>query len=164
MKWYRQAIAKGDVRARCNLDFLEKMISAMQGDADAQYNLGLCYADGRGVSKSYAEAVKWYCKAAEQGHTRAQNNLGNCYSRGQGVLKDMVEAVKWYRKAAEQGYVVSQLRLGECYENGEGVPMDKVEAIKWYRKIAEKNGAWEKLAQRKIMRLEDSFLIDKNIG
>ena len=50
--------------------------AAEQGDADAQCKLGLCYANGCGVSKNYAEAVKWYRLAAEQGDTGAQNNLG----------------------------------------------------------------------------------------
>ena len=36
----------------------------------------------------YAEAVRWYRKAAEQGHARAQCNLGYCYANGQGVTKD----------------------------------------------------------------------------
>ena len=37
-----------------------------QGDADAQFNLGWLYENGWGVSKDYAEAVKWWQKAAEQ--------------------------------------------------------------------------------------------------
>ena len=31
--------------------------------AQAQYNLGVCYHDGQGVAKDYAEAVKWFYKA-----------------------------------------------------------------------------------------------------
>ena len=51
---------------------------AEQGDATAQYNLGVCYANGKGVEKDAEEAVKWYHKAAEQGNARAQYNLGVC--------------------------------------------------------------------------------------
>ena len=40
--------------------------AAEQGDADAQCNLGQCYAEGVGVDKDPAEAVKWFRKAAEQ--------------------------------------------------------------------------------------------------
>ena len=46
--------------------------AAEQNDAEAQYNLGVCYANGRGVAKDEAEAVKWYRKAAEQNNARAQ--------------------------------------------------------------------------------------------
>lgn len=48
---------------------------AEKGNAEAQYNLGLCYARGDGVPRDFAEAVKWYRKAAEQNHTGAQYNL-----------------------------------------------------------------------------------------
>jgi TPR repeat protein len=41
--------------------------SAQQGYAWTEYNLGFMYANGKGVSQDYTEAVKWYRKAAEQG-------------------------------------------------------------------------------------------------
>ena len=72
-------------------------------DASAQNNLGDCYYYGNGVEQDYAEAVKWYRKAADQGEASAQFNLGKSYYNGDGVKKDYVEAVKWYRKAADQG-------------------------------------------------------------
>ena len=40
---------------------------AEQGNADAQYNLGVMYEEGRGMPQDDAEAVKWYRRAAEQG-------------------------------------------------------------------------------------------------
>jgi len=48
---------------------------AEQGDASAQYNLGLMYYNGYGVLKNDKTAVKWYTLAAEQGDADAQNNL-----------------------------------------------------------------------------------------
>jgi TPR repeat protein len=51
----------------------------------------------------YAEALKWYRKAAEQGYASAQYNLGNGYRRGKGVTQDYAEAVRWYRKAVDGG-------------------------------------------------------------
>ena len=78
--------------------------AAEQGDATAQYNLGVCYENGDGVEKDSQKAVKWYKKAAEQGHADAQCNLGVCYEKGDGVEKDLKQAVKWYEKAAEQGH------------------------------------------------------------
>jgi uncharacterized protein len=61
------------------------------------------YANGSGVTKDEAEAVKWYRKAAEQGLAVAQYFLGVMYANGSGVTKDETEAVKWHRKAADQG-------------------------------------------------------------
>ena len=57
-------------------------IAAERGDADAQYNLGMMYADGRGVPQDDTTAVEWFQKAAEQGHALAQKNLGVVYEQG----------------------------------------------------------------------------------
>ena len=35
------------------------LIDARHGEAEAQYNLGLCYIYGNGVRQSYEEAAKW---------------------------------------------------------------------------------------------------------
>ncbi len=73
---------------------------AGQGDADAQYALGVMYEDGRGVPQDSAEAVKWYRLAAEQGDAGAQINLGFMYNNGQGVTQDYVQAHLWFNLAA----------------------------------------------------------------
>ena len=112
---------------------------AEKGDAIAQYNLGICYANGQGVAKDYVEAVKWFRKAAEQNFAQAQFILGGRYGLGEGVAKDEAEAVKWYRKAAELNLAQAQYSLGACYANGQGVAKDCVEAVKWYRKAAQQN-------------------------
>ena len=52
--------------------------------------------------KDYAEAVRWYRKAAEQGHARAQNNLGVMYVAGQGVSQDLVNAYGWLNLAVSR--------------------------------------------------------------
>ncbi len=110
---------------------------AEQGNAKAQYNLGVMYDQGIGVPQDYTEAVKWFRKAAEQGNVYAQTNLGVMYDKGEGVPQDDTEAVKWYRKAAERGLDGAQNILGTMYQKGEGVPQDHAEAVKWYRKAAE---------------------------
>jgi FOG: TPR repeat, SEL1 subfamily len=51
------------------------------GNAAAQYNLGVMYANGRGVSKNDAQAVDWFRKAAEQGLGAAQDKLESKMSR-----------------------------------------------------------------------------------
>jgi hypothetical protein len=81
---------------------------AEQGVAEAQYNLGCCYANGKGVTKDDVEAVKWYRKAAEQNHAWAQSNLGALYGSGEGVAKDYMEAYKWRLLAAAQGAEIAK--------------------------------------------------------
>ena len=102
----------------------------------AQYNLGVMYDTGRGVPQDYAEAVRWYRKAADQGHAKAQSDLGVMYKNGEGVSQDYAEAVKWYRKAAEQGYALAQSNLGVMYGAGKGVPQNYIQAHMWYNLAA----------------------------
>ena len=114
-------------------EFSETKTLAEQGNANAQYNLGVMYGKGDGVPQDYAEAVKWYRKAAEQGDVDAQFNLGIMYGKGEeGVPQDYAEAAKWYRKVAEQGEGDAQFNLAFMYFNGDGVPQDYAEAYVWY--------------------------------
>ena len=69
---------------------------AERGDAIAQYNLGVMYAEGQGVPQDYKESFKWYRLSADQGMAKAQFNLGVMCSKGQGVLQDYVQAYKWF--------------------------------------------------------------------
>ena len=79
------------------------LVHAEQGDASAQFNLGVMYANGRGVLKDEAEAVRWSRLAAEQGHADAQFNLGVMHAKGEGVLKDSVLAHMWSNIAGANG-------------------------------------------------------------
>jgi TPR repeat protein len=77
---------------------------AEQGDASAQYNLGVMYGNGEGVIQDYKAAFKWYKLAAEQGHAKAQYDLGVMYYNGQGVIQDYTHAHMWANIAASQGH------------------------------------------------------------
>ena len=77
---------------------------AEQGDAEAQFKLGVLYANGEGVPKDDVEAVKCFHKAAEQGYAAAQSNLGALYILGRGVPKDYAKAYMWLNLAAAKGY------------------------------------------------------------
>ncbi len=68
---------------------------AEQGDATAQYYLGVMHQNGEGVPQNYALAVLRYFQAAEQGLTLAQRNLGIMYARGDGVPQNYVFAHMW---------------------------------------------------------------------
>ena len=68
MKWYR--------------------LAAGQGHASAQYNTGVLYENGQGVTHDFKEAAKWYRRAADQGHASAQFNMGVMYENGHGVKHD----------------------------------------------------------------------------
>ena len=48
---------------------------ANDGDASAQFNLGLMYTTGQGVQQDNAAAALWFRKAAEQGYAPALPQL-----------------------------------------------------------------------------------------
>jgi TPR repeat protein len=76
---------------------------AEQGDAQAQFNLGVMYGLGLGVAQDYTEALAWYERAADAGNARAQSNLGWMFGTGRGVPQDYVAAHAWYSLAAAKG-------------------------------------------------------------
>ena len=90
--------------------FLEYKAKGEQGDAKAQFNLGVCYENGNGVPQDYAEAVKWFRKAAEQSFLQAQRSLGICYYKGRGVEKNVVEAYAWYNLASRTDKLAAKSR------------------------------------------------------
>jgi len=114
---------------------------AEKGEPQAQKDLGAIYATGKGLPQSYAEAAKWYLKAAEQSHAGAQTALGELSEVGQGVKRDDAEAFKWYLRAAEQGFAPAQYNLAVLYVMGKGAPHDTAAALKWYRRASEQGYA-----------------------
>ncbi len=85
------------------LHFDDVKLTAIDGDADAQFELAGLYAKGDGVEQNLTEAVKWYRKAAEQGHDSAQYKLGLSYQNGKGVSKSDSDAYLWLNISAENG-------------------------------------------------------------
>ena len=147
--WFRKSDAQGNTQATEMLNFikicneikakannLESIViekiknEAAKGNKEAQYNLGGMYYYGLGLEKDYAEAFKWYQKAAKKGHPEAQQALGYMYETGEGITQNYQEAIKWYRKSAAQKNVSAQCNLGLIYEEGNGVPQNYKEAFK----------------------------------
>jgi TPR repeat protein len=100
---------------------------AAAGDAAAQFFAGRSCCLGAGVPEDYAEAAKWFRKAAEQGNADAQCELGFFCERGAGVPQDAAEAVKWYRLAAARGHGAALASLGVLVFRGEGTASDHVQ-------------------------------------
>lgn len=109
---------------------------ADRGDPNAEYNVALMAAMGRGMTQDYSRAAEWYRKAAEQGVAAAQYNLGVMCAIGQGVEQNNAEAIQWFLKAAEQGMINAEINLGDLYSD-KGPSQNYTEAGKWYRKAAD---------------------------
>ena len=112
--------------------------AAENGDAEAQYQLGLMYRRGLGVPKNDAQAAPWYHLAAEQGHAEARLELDALYYTGPDALEASdFEALMLYRQAAEQGDATAQSSLGWMYYRGQCGPQNYSEAAAWFRRAAE---------------------------
>jgi len=86
---------------------------AEEGDAQAQFDLGCCYLEGKGVSQDSARAFLWTLLAAIQRHPTAQNNIGYMYERGICVRQDRQQAFTWFLRAASDGCSLGRENLLE---------------------------------------------------
>lgn len=129
----REAYRNQDYKAALK----ELMPLAEKGNMNAQYYMGLMYANGDGVPKDPEEAERWFMKFSEQLGMGAKFNLGVMYYQGKSVPQDYQKAIDWFKRAAADGDAEAQFNLGYIYDNGYGVPRDREEAIKWYRKAAD---------------------------
>ena len=107
---------------------------ADQGNAEAQYQVGVMYDHGQAVSRSYQTAEQWYRSAAEQGHSGAQFNLGFMYFNGTGdeggaVEQNFGNAAEWLTRAAAVGVGEAQHLLSTMYLLGDGVQRDGRRAL-----------------------------------
>jgi TPR repeat protein len=83
---------------------------AEAGDAESQDWLGGLYYEGRGVSKDYAEALKWFRKSAEQGFGAGLYSMGVMYFYGLGVKQNYAEAYFWFLLADTAGYDIARAK------------------------------------------------------
>lgn len=118
-------------------DFNQTQRLANQGDARAQYDLGLMYSEGKELRQDYAKAAEWFGKAVNQGDHRSQAMLGVMYGEGKGVRQDYFIAAKLYEKAANQGNIGAQYNLGLMYGKGEGVRQNYNTAKEWFGKACD---------------------------
>jgi|TARA_B110000908_G_scaffold73887_1_gene89028 TPR repeat protein len=94
-------------------EFDEAFALAKKGYPWAQFNVGVMYANGEGVSQSDAKAIKWYRKGAEQGNTDAQMHLGVMYANGFGIVADAVRAYAWWSMAKMQGATSASKQISQ---------------------------------------------------
>ena len=92
--------------------------AAEQGNAEAQFALGVCYVNGEGVDINLEKAISLFEKLAK-GNANAKNNLNVCQNK-LGCFyaqekEDYEKAVFWFEKAIENGSdaAVNNLKLAK---------------------------------------------------
>ena len=119
--------------------YREWKAGADAGQAEAQFDLGVLYAQGLGVQRDLTVAERWYRKSAGQGNAEAEFALGQMYSRGWGVPRDEADALRWIQMAnsPDSDGPSTDWSLVEGY----GVQQDQKQAAYWYELAAQKGHA-----------------------
>ncbi|MGX4774460.1 hypothetical protein ACWAUC_32200 [Bradyrhizobium guangdongense] len=112
--------------------------AAMKGDATAAFEIGVRFAEGKGVAANYDEAAKWYDRASQAGVVPATFRLGTLYEKGLGVKKDADIARRYYTQAAERGNAKAMHNLAVLDADGGGRGANYKSAAQWFRKAADR--------------------------
>jgi len=128
---------------------------ALEGDPQAQFELGILLLCGRELPRDAAHAALWMALAAARNHDGAQSVLGWQMMTATGLKRDDLHAAHWIQLAAQAGDTAAQNNLGVLYALGQGVSRNPAEAERWFRAAADK-GAAE--AQRNLAVLRGTAL------
>jgi localization factor PodJL len=115
--------------------------AALKGNPTAAYEIGVRYAEGKGVASNFDEAAKWYERAAQAGVVPAIFRLGTLYEKGLSVKKDVDIARRYYMQAAERGNAKAMHNLAVLAADGGGKGADYKDAAQWFRKAADRGVA-----------------------
>ncbi|XP_030595253.1 death ligand signal enhancer isoform X2 [Archocentrus centrarchus] len=93
------------------------LAAAQQGYSKSQFNVGVCYETGRGVSKNTEKALYYYRQAAVSGHRQAQYRYAKLLltSRGHQSSEELTTAIDLLEQAAAAGLTKAQLCLASVY-------------------------------------------------
>ncbi len=110
---------------------------AEKGEPQAQFTLGVLYANGRGVKPNPGKAVEWLSRAASQDIGEAMTLLGWMYANGHGVASSAKKARDYFQKGARRGDSDAQCSLAELLIEGAhpGTPA-ATEALGLYEQAA----------------------------
>ena len=108
---------------KSNEELIEmNMKRAEMDDAEAIYNLGCFYNEGRcGLSHDSAKALEFWHRAAELGNATAYYSIGYAYDHGEGVEHDTAKAKHYWELAAVEGRVNARYNLGWIEERAGNV-------------------------------------------
>ncbi len=135
---------------------------AEQGNANAQFDLGVAYAKGQVLPRDDALARHWFELAAAQGAAKAQYWMGAISERGRGGPRSYDDALQWYRRAADQGFSPAEVAMGRFYGRALGVTRDVGQRTDWYRRAAEHGNPVGQWALGNFYRLGDG--VDQDLS
>lgn len=119
--------------------------AAAQGNADAQWELGLMYEYANHVDKDETRALELYRSSADQGSPIGLYLVAHCYQHGIVVDEDHAMSDSLYTRsvdeltelAGEEDIYVLNF-IGSAYYWGDGVEVDRAKAFGYYLTSAQK--------------------------
>lgn len=129
---------EAEARAKMIAHIAKYWDAAARGDADAQYNLGVCYRDGVEIAKDISCAKAWFQKAESQGHHDAEYALAALYvaeANGDGTAIAQ-NAVPLLKRASAANQVDARVLLGKLLYRGIGIDEDYEQAVKLWDEAA----------------------------
>jgi len=127
--------------------------AAERGNARAQFDLGLMYANGNGVEKNEALALMWFNRASQNNFAKAlnlqkvavtnetvQNNFHKTLTVPRvSAINETSQKFKFAYAAAKRGDARAQFDLGMMYQKGDGVSKNEQLAFNYFHKAARNN-------------------------
>lgn len=126
--------------------------AAEQGDADAQYRLGIIYREGKEVRRSLRLALAYFRRAAAKGHRPARFMLALADMNGKGVIPDEKKAFAKFRELYDGGFDAAGIPLGVLYYEGRGTEKNYAAAAECLRRgLKAKNGMTPEISPETIL-------------
>jgi uncharacterized protein len=110
--------------------------AAEKGNAEAQYNYGICFQQGIEVAKDDSLANNWFLQSAKQGWKDAQFKIAYSYTKGRGWRRDEVKAFFWSLRCAEQQDPECIGNVINCYLEGHGTKKNIDSMLFWATRLA----------------------------
>ncbi len=111
--------------------------AALEGDANAVYELGVRAGDGIGMARDAKLAMRLFERAAAAGSAPAQFRLANIFEKGIGTARDAKLATNWYKRAADKGNAKAMHNLAVLIAEGADGRPDYAAAASLFRQAAE---------------------------
>jgi TPR repeat protein len=115
--------------------------AAKRNSIQAQYELALCYRDGRGTAVDVTKALFWMRTAAQAGLAEAQLELGvllvqDLPLHAAATLECDNESFYWILRAAKNGLPEAQIELAQLFVEGKYVHRNPSTAFYWFKRAA----------------------------
>ncbi len=118
---------------------LSLRLAAQKGDPEAQFEVAVRFAEGKGVKQDFKQALAWYERSAHAGFIPSQYRLGTLFERGVSGKPDIATARQWYERAANEGNVKAMHNLAVLAASAQnGQTPDYAAAAQWFVAAAER--------------------------